>query len=108
MSGMGGMPSDMARDGPPFVACDFCGKPADHQPLSQVADGRRMGQLHRRCEDPWLHMSGGNGAPQSGLDGDKASGQPDAIILIRQIRVPAISAGPDDDIEDIIDPRRRR
>jgi N6-adenosine-specific RNA methylase IME4 len=86
------MPSDMARDGPPFVACDFCGKPADHQPLSQVADGRRMGQLHRRCEDPWLHMSGGNGAPQSDLDGDKASGQPDAIILIRQIRVPAISA----------------
>jgi putative DNA primase/helicase len=108
MSGMGGMPSDMARDGPPFVACDFCGKPADHQPLSQVADGRRMGQLHRRCEDPWLHMSGGNGAPQSDLDGDKASEQPDAIILIRQIRVPAISASPDDDIEDIIDPRWRR
>jgi len=26
----------------------------------------------------------------------------------RQIRVPAISAGPDDDIEDIIDPRWRR
>jgi hypothetical protein len=49
-------------------------------------------------------MGGMPSDPQSDLDGDKASGQPDA----RQIRVPAISAGPDDDIEDIIDPRWRR
>ncbi len=64
MGGMGGMPP--ATDGIEHLlaqapdpvdrrGCDFCGKPADHQPLRQVGDGSRSAWLHRRCEVPWLN-----------------------------------------------------
>ena len=38
----------------PVDSCDYCGKPADHQPLRRIAVGDgRQGWLHRRCEVPW-------------------------------------------------------
>jgi hypothetical protein len=34
--------------------CDYCGHPADHQPLQTAADDRREARLHLRCERPWF------------------------------------------------------
>jgi hypothetical protein len=63
MRGMRGMPSDIdAVAAPPGeLHCDFCGRPADHQPLQQTGDGERLAWLHRRCEVPWLHSPRGEG-----------------------------------------------
>jgi hypothetical protein len=40
--------------------CDYCGQPADYQPLRQVGDGTRLGKLHRRCEVPWAYGEPGH------------------------------------------------
>jgi DnaJ domain len=34
--------------------CDYCGQPADHQPLQTATDDWRQARLHRRCEGPWF------------------------------------------------------
>jgi hypothetical protein len=66
MRGMRGMPSEVAALGQELperseVHCDFCGRPADHQPLQHVGDGEKLAWLHRRCEAPWLHSPRGKG-----------------------------------------------
>ena len=37
------------------IGCDYCGRPADSQPLQVVGDGERQARLHRRCEVPWFN-----------------------------------------------------
>jgi putative DNA primase/helicase len=59
---------DCLRRLPPAL-CAYCGQPADHQPLLTVADGARMGELHRRCEIPWA-----NGEPRHGVFGGLTAG----------------------------------
>lgn len=61
-----GVPSDEAAvfeellaqavpDPHPRIGCDYCGRPADSQPLRVVGDGERQARLHRRCEVPWFN-----------------------------------------------------
>ena len=38
--------------------CDYCGSPADDQPVCRVVTADREAWLHRRCEAPWLNGSG--------------------------------------------------
>jgi hypothetical protein len=50
--------------------CDYCGLPADNQPLRLCSDGERQAWLHRRCEVPWFSskdrpLDGGD--PMTGL-----------------------------------------
>ena len=55
---MGGMPPGLLaraiHDPVDRRGCDYCGKPADSEPLQIVTDGIRSARLHRRCEASWL------------------------------------------------------
>src|SRR5262249_14265846 len=49
-----------------LALCDYCGQPADYQPLRQVGDGTRLGKLHRRCEVPWAYGEPGHSISYDG------------------------------------------
>jgi hypothetical protein len=53
--------------------CDYCGRPADYQPLRLVGDCRRLGYLHRRCEVLWAYAEPGQNIYGTGLTADSSA-----------------------------------